>query len=260
MNDVQASEIQYTPRELLACVASRLINDGESVFVGTGLPLVGALLAQKLQAPDMMAIYECGAVDPEPRVLPWSVACSWTYHKAPIILSMSSVFGHSRAGYSDVGFLGGAQIDMYGNINATVIGDYDHPKVRLTGSGGANDIASLCERVIFMGLHLPERFPQRVDYITTPGFLDGPGARERAGLLGEGPWRVISHLGVMGFDEETCRMKLISYHPGVTPDVIQQFTGFELVVPGDVMETPKPTEEELRVLREEVDPNQLFVF
>lgn len=254
------SEVQYTPRELLACVAARLIKDGESVFVGTGLPLVGALLAHKTHAPNMMAIYECGAVGPEPRELPWSVSGPWTYHRAPVLLSMSSVFGHSRAGYADVGFLGGAQIDMYGNINATCIGDYESPRVRLTGSGGANDIASLCERVIFMGLHLPERFPERCDYITTPGFLDGPGAREKAGLVGGGPWRVISHLGVMGFDEETCRMKLISYHPGVTPEVIQEFTGFELLIDDDVHETPKPTEEELRILREEVDPNQLFVF
>lgn len=254
------SEIQYTPRELLACVASRLIADGESVFVGTGLPLVGALLAQKLHAPNMMAIYECGAVDPEPRVLPWSVSGSWTYHKAPVILSMTSVFGHSRAGYADIGFLGGAQIDMYGNINATCIGDYESPRVRLTGSGGANDIASLCERVIFMGLHLPERFPERCDYVTTPGYLDGNGAREREGLVGGGPWRVISHLGVMGFDEETCRMKLLSYHPGVTVEVIQEFTGFELLVDDRVHETKRPTEEELRTLRNEVDPNQLFVF
>ncbi len=260
MNDVQANEIQYTPRELLACVAARLIEDGESVFVGTGLPLVGALLAHKLYAPNMMAIYECGAVDPEPRVLPWSVSGSWTYHKAPVLLSMTSVFGHSRAGYADTGFLGGAQIDMYGNINATVIGDYRKPRVRLTGSGGANDIASLCSKVIFMGLHLPERFPERCDYITTPGYLNGNGSRERAGLVGGGPWRVISHLGVMGFDEETCRMKLISYHPGVAPEVIQQFTGFEMLIPNDVAETPKPAEEELRVLREEVDPCQLFVF
>jgi glutaconate CoA-transferase, subunit B len=260
MNDVQAKEIQYTPRELLACVAARLIEDGESVFVGTGLPLVGALLAHKIYAPGMMAIYECGAVDPEPRVLPWSVSDSWTCHKAPVMLSMTSVFGHTRAGFADVGFLGGAQIDMFGNINATVIGDYDEPKVRLTGSGGANDIASLCSKVIFMGLHLPERFPRRCDYVTTPGFLDGPGGRESAGLVGGGPWRVISHLGLMGFDEETCRMKLLSYHPGVTPEVIQQFTGFELLVADDVTETPRPTEEELRVLRGEVDPCQLFVF
>lgn len=254
------NDVQYTPRELLACVAARLVEDGESVFVGTGLPLVGVLLAQKLHAPSMMAIYECGAVDPEPRVLPWSVACSWTYHKAPVILSMSSVFGMSRAGYADVGFLGGAQIDMYGNINATSIGDYEHPEVRLTGSGGANDIASLCQKVIFMGLHLPERFPARCDYVTSPGYLDGPGAREQAGLVGGGPWRVISHLGVMGFDDETCRMKLLSCHPGVTPEVVQQFTGFELLISEDVTETPKPTDEELRTLREEVDPNQLFVF
>lgn len=254
------AEMQYTPRELLACVASRLICDGESVFVGTGLPLVGALLAHKIHAPNMMAVYECGAVDPEPRELPWSVSGSWTYYKAPVLLTMTSVFGHSRAGYADVGFLGGAQIDMYGNINATCIGDYEKPKVRLTGSGGANDIASLCEKVIFMGLHLPERFPEHCDYITTPGYLDGKGAREREGLVGRGPWRVISHLGVMGFDEETCRMKLISYHPGVTPEVIQEFTGFELLIPDDVLETPKPTKDELRILREEVDPNQLFVF
>lgn len=254
------SEVEYTPRELLACVAARLIGDGESVFVGTGLPLVGALLAHKLHAPQMMAIYEGGSVGPEPKVLPWSVADPLTFYKAPIILSMSSVFGHSRAGYADVGFLGGAQCDMYGNMNATCIGPYEKPEVRLTGSGGANDIGSLCKKLIFMGLHLSERFPERCDYITTPGFLGGPGEREEAGLLGGGPWRVISHLGLMGFDEETCRMKLVSYHPNVTPEVIQQFTGFKLLIPDDVTETPRPTEEELHTLRELVDPNKIFVF
>lgn len=254
------SEITYTPRELLATVAARLISDGESVFVGTGLPLVGALMAHKLHAPNMMAIYEGGSIGPEPTVLPWSVADPLTFYKAPVILSMSSVFGHTRAGYADVGFLGGAQVDMYGNINATCIGSYDKPTVRLTGSGGANDMASLCQKLIFMGLHLPERFPQKVDYITTPGFLTGPGAREEAGLIGAGPWRVISHLGLMGYDDESKRMKLLSYHPGVTPELIQQFTGFELLVADDVSETPKPTEEELYTLRELVDPNQLFVF
>ena len=121
-------------------------------------------------------------------------------------------------------------------------------------------MASLCQRLIFMGLHLPQRFPEKVDYITTPGFLDGPGAREKAGLLGQGPWRVISHLGLLGYDEETCRMKLLQYHPGVTPEIIQQFTNFELLIDKDVHETPKPTAEELRVLREEVDPNQIFCF
>lgn len=257
---MEMSDIQYTPRELLACCAARLLKDGESVFVGTGLPLVGAMLAKKHHAPAIMAIYENGAVDPEPRQLPWSVADPWTFYKAPVILSMSSVFGLSRAGYADVGFLGGAQIDMYGNINATTIGPYDKPSVRLTGSGGANDIASLCERIIFMGLHLPQRFPEKVDYITTPGFLDGPGGRERAGLIGGGPWRVLSHLGIMGFDKESCRMKLLSYHPGVTPEVIQEFTGFELLIDDDVHETEKPSEEEIRMLREQVDPCKLFCF
>jgi len=253
-------EIVYSPRELLAVVAARLIQDGDSVFVGTGLPLVGALLAHKLHAPQMMAMYEGGSIGPEPTELPWSVADSLTFYKAPIILSMSTIFGHARAGYADVGFLGGAQVDMYGNMNATCIGCYDTPSVRLTGSGGANDMASLCERLIFMGLHLPERFPEKVDYITSPGFLDGPGAREKAGLIGGGPWRVISHLGLMGFDEETCRMKLLSFHPGVNPEIVQQFTGFELLIDKDVHETPRPTREELDTLRHKVDPNQIFVF
>ncbi|MHB8781710.1 MAG: CoA-transferase subunit beta, partial [Candidatus Geothermincolia bacterium] len=222
----ETNDIQYTLRELVTIAASRVMVDGESVFVGTGLPLVAALLAKKTHAPNMLTLYECGGVDPEPRELPWSVSCPWTYYKAPTILSMSSIFGHSRAGYADVGFLGGAQIDMYGNINATCIGAYDHPSVRLTGSGGANDIASLCDRVIFMGLHLPQRFPERVDYVTTPGFLSGPGERAKAGLLGRGPWRVVTHLGVLGFDEETCRMKLLQYHPGVNPQIVQDCTGF----------------------------------
>lgn len=253
-------EMQYTPREFLACVAARLIEDGESVFVGTGLPLVGGILASKMHAPNMMMIYECGGIDPRPEHLPWSVSCPWTYYKAPMILSMTTVFGHTRAGYADVAFLGGAQIDMFGNINATCIGPYENPDVRLTGSGGANDMASLCERVIFMGLHLPQRFPEKVDYVTTPGFIDGPEARKKAGLPGGGPWRVISHLGVMGFDEETCRMKLISYHPYATIELIKDSTGFDLIIPDDVTQTPPPTEAELVMLREHVDPNKLFVF
>lgn len=255
-----SDEVVYSPRELLACVASRLIQDGESVFVGTGLPLVGALLAQKTQAPQMMAIYEGGSIGAQPKVLPWSVADPLTLYKAPVILSMSSVFGHTRCGYADIGFLGGAQVDMYGNMNSTCIGPYDKPLIRLTGSGGANDISSLCDRLIFMGLHLPERFPEKCDYVTSPGYLDGPGAREKAGLVGGGPWRVISHLGLMGFDDETKRMKLLSYHPGVTPEVIQQFTGFELLIDDDVAETPQPTEDELYTLRNLVDPNQCFCF
>lgn len=250
----------YTPRELLATCAARLLKNGESVFVGTGLPLVGAMLASKMHAPEMIPIYEGGSIGAEPPELPWSVADPFTFYRAPIILPMATVFGHTRAGYIDIGFLGGAQIDMYGNMNSTVIGDYDHPKVRLPGSGGASDMAGMCDRLIYMTLHLPDRFPEKVDFITSPGFLDGPGAREKAGLPGSGPWRVISHLGMMGFDEETCRMKLLSYHRGVDPDIVQQCTGFELLIDDDVHETPVPTEEELETLRTKVDPHHLFCF
>jgi len=165
----------------------------------------------------------------------------------------------SQAGYLDYGFLGAAQIDMYGNINTTVIGDWEHPKVRLPGSGGANDVGSLCPRTIIIMRQDKRRFVEKVDFITTPGYLDGPGARERAGLPeGTGPYRVITQLGVYGFDEETKRLKLLAVHPGVTIEDVKENSSFEILIPEKVETTQPPTEEELRILHE-IDPTGMTI-
>jgi acyl CoA:acetate/3-ketoacid CoA transferase beta subunit len=167
---------------------------------------------------------------------------------------MHDVMSACQAGYVDYGFLGAAMIDQYGNINTTVIGDWEHPTVRLPGSGGGNDIGSLCPRTIVLIRQDKRRFVERVDFITTPGYLDGPGARERAGLPEDtGPYRVITQLGVYGFDELTKRMKLLAVHPGVTLDDIYSGSSFEILIPEMVETTEPPTEEECRMLHE-IDP------
>ncbi|MBU7046284.1 MAG: 3-oxoacid CoA-transferase, partial [Theionarchaea archaeon] len=158
------------------------------------------------------------------------------------------------------GFVGGAQIDPYGNLNSTIIGDHDKPKVRFPGSGGANDIGSLVWRTIAIMKHDARRFIEKVDFITTPGYLTGPGARERAGLPpGTGPYRVVTDLALMGFDDSTKRMKLLALNPGVTLEQVKENTGFELIMPDEVDKNEPPTEEELRILREEIDPTKLYI-
>ena len=164
-----------------------------------------------------------------------------------------------QGGFVDLGFLGAAEIDQYGNINSTVIGDYDRPKVRLPGSGGANDIASLAKRVVAIVVHEKRKFPARCNYVTTPGFLSGPGAREKAGLRGAGPVRVISNLAILGFDDASKKMKIESIHPGTTLEEVQDNTGFDLVLPDKIPETPVPTVEELGLLRDVIDPEGIYI-
>jgi glutaconate CoA-transferase subunit B len=165
----------------------------------------------------------------------------------------------SQRGFIEYGFLGGAQIDAYGNLNSTVIGDVLKPKVRLPGSGGGNDVGSCCWRTIAIMPQDKRRFIEKIDFVTTPGFLSGPGAREEAGLpRGTGPYRVVTNLGVLGFDDETKRMKLLSVNPGVTKEQIVESTGFELLFADDIGENPPPTDEELSILRERVDPDGLY--
>jgi glutaconate CoA-transferase subunit B len=163
-------------------------------------------------------------------------------------------------GFIDYGFLGGAQIDPYGNLNSTVIGPHHDPKVRLPGSGGANDVGSLCWQTIIIIRHSPRSFVPQVDFVTTPGYLTGPGARERAGLPpGTGPLYVVSTLALMGFDDDTKRMKLLKTQPGVTIEEVVTETGFELIIPSEVGSVEPPQEEELRILREEVDRERLYI-
>jgi glutaconate CoA-transferase subunit B len=244
----------YTSTELMATVASRLLEDGKSAFVGTGLPIIASMLAQRTHAPNLLIIFEAGGVGPKVPILPISVGESRTFHQAVAATSMHDVMSWSQAGYVDYGFLGAAMIDMYGNINTTVIGEHAHPKARLPGSGGANDVGSFSWRTIIIMRQEKRRFMKKVDFVTTPGYLTGPGAREKAGLpAGTGPYRVITQLGLYGFDESTKRLKLLAVHPGVAIEQVQENSEFEILMPGTVETTQPPTEEQLRILRE-IDP------
>jgi glutaconate CoA-transferase subunit B len=249
----------YTPTELLATVASKLLEDGKAVFVGTGLPMIASMLAQRTHAPNLLIIFEAGGVGPRVPVLPISVGDSRTFYNAAAASSMHDVMSLCQAGYVDYGFLGAAMIDPYGNINTTVIGEHDHPRVRLPGSGGANDVSSFSWRTIIIMRQEKRRFLQKVDFVTTPGYLTGPGAREKAGLpAGAGPYRVITQLGLYGFDQVSKRLKLLAMHPGVTVEEIQKNSGFEILIPDHVETTKPPTAEERRLLRE-IDPTGMAI-
>jgi glutaconate CoA-transferase subunit B len=249
----------YTSIELMASVASHQLEDEKIIGVGTGLPMIAGLLAQKTHAPKLIIFFEAGSMAPQVPTLPISVGDSRCVHKAVAATGLAGIMETGQRGMIDYAFLGGAEVDMYGNINSTVIGDHDDPKVRLPGSGGANDFGSLSWRTIIIARHDKAKLPERVNFITTPGYIDGPGAREKAGLpRGTGPYRVITNLALMGFDEETCRMKLISVHPGVTVEQVIENTGFELIIPENVPVSEPPTEEELTLLKE-IDPDGIII-
>lgn len=251
---------RYNAMELMIVVGARSLPDHAMVVVGTGAPCAAAMLAQKTHAPNLVVLFEAGAIGPQMPQMPISVGDSRTFYRAMMASSMNTVMdacGRGRIGYT---FLGGAQIDKYGNLNSTCIGNWEKPKVRFPGSGGANDLASLCRRTIVMTPQDSRRFVEKVDFITTPGYLTGKGAREAAGLpRGTGPFRVITDLGMLGYDDETCRMKVLSIHEGHTRQELIDNTGFELLF-ADVLETtPAPTDEELDILRTQVDPRKYCI-
>jgi glutaconate CoA-transferase subunit B len=249
----------FTLQELMAVAAAREIKDCETVIIGTGLPLLGAFLAQKTHAPNMVAIYESGAIDCKPLRTPLSVADSVLSPGAAMQGGLVEGLGMVHAGEVDVGFLGGAQVDRYGNLNAHVIGDYYNPQVRFAGSGGSNDIGVGCKRTIIMMLHELRRFPEKVDFITTPGYLNGGDERDGLGFPGQGPSVVVSTLGILRFHRETREMYLESYHPGVSIEQIQSNTGWDLKIAEDLSETQRPAPEMIRMLREELDPQGVFL-
>jgi len=246
----------YNLREYLAFIGATLLEDKKSVLVGTGLPIIASMLAQKTHAPSLLIVFEAGSIGPQLRELPISVGESRSFYKAIAASSMHDVMSLSQAGYVDYGFLGGAQMDVHGNINTTVIGDHDRPKARLPGSGGANDVGSFAQRLIIIIANQSKRtFVNKLDFLTTPGYLDGPGAREKAGLpRGTGPYRVVTQLGIYGFDDETKTLELVSAHPGVSVDEIRENSACEIRVRGKVEVTPEPTAEHLRILRQQIDP------
>lgn len=252
--------VEYNPSELLICVSARLMEDNTTAFIGTGIPMLAASLAQRLYAPGLVTVFEFGGTGAILEELPMAVGEERTFHRALAAIGICDTMETAQRGFIEYGFLGGAQIDPYGNLNTTVIGDHKRPKVRLPGSGGGNDVGSNCWRTIAIMQHDKRRFVPKVDFITTPGYLTGPGAREAAGLPpGTGPYRVVSSLAVMGFDDATKRMILLAVHPGVTVEQVIQNTGFTLLLADKIEETPPPTAEELRVLRGEIDPHHLYI-
>ena len=246
----------YNSMELMICVAARLLEDGSTVGVGTGAPCAAAMLAQKTSSPDLYIIFEAGGFAPQLPLMPISVGDSRTFHKALMATTMSRVFDVCQRGMVDYTFLGGAQIDAYGNLNSTVIGDYYKPKVRLPGSGGANDFAGLCWNTIVMTSQNTKRFVEKLDFLTTPGYLTGPGAREKAGLPeNTGPYKIITDLAVLSFNDDTKRMEVESLHPGITFEQVQENTGFKLGKVKSIVQTEPPKEKELKILRQRVDPD-----
>lgn len=254
------SELEYNPTELLICTAARMMPDKATAFIGTGIPLLAAALAQRMHAPHLVPIFEFGGTGAILERIPIAVGEENTFHRAVAASGICDIVETAQRGFIEFGFLGGAQIDRYGNLNSTVIGDYHHPKVRLPGSGGANDVGSHCWKTIIIMRHDRKRFVEKVDFITTPGYLDGPGGRERAGLpANTGPYRVVTNLAVLGFHPATKQMMLLATQPGISVDQVIAETGFELLLADTIEENPPPTAEELRILREEVDKERFYI-
>lgn len=261
MNDYATD---FSPSELIVAAGARQLEDKKVIFAGTGLPMVGITLAQLTNGPGIIPVFEAGAVGPTlDRSLPLSVGDSRTTSRANFIQGLNSAFELTQRGFIDIGFIGGAEIDPYGNLNSTMIGDfpdnYMKPKVRLPGSGGAGDMACSCTHTILIVQHEQRRFVEKLQYCTSIGHLDGSkDARKRAGFQGHGPKCVITTKAIMGFDDEIKRMKIMATMPGETVESIQDATGFELLVDKDLYECPPPTKEEIRLIREVIDPTQIF--
>lgn len=251
----------FTATELMICVAAHELTDGTTVAVGTGVPCAAAMLAQRTHAPNLVVLFEAGSLAPQLPTMPVSVGDSTTQHRALMVTSMADVMQFCQRGMVDATFLSGAQIDPYGNLNSTLIGsDYARPKVRLPGSGGANDLASFCWQTLILLKHDAKKFVPKLDFLTTPGNLTGPGARETAGLpANTGPHRVITDLCVLDFADDTKRMRVRSLHPGVTLEQVRAATGFDLTVADPLATTPAPTDREMAILRTEVDPNRYIL-
>jgi glutaconate CoA-transferase, subunit B len=243
--------------ELMIIEAARNIRDGEIVFAGTGMPLVAAMYAQKSHAPNMCFVIETGPIAPQVLPVPTSVSDAKGMHRAAKLGTLREVLGCLlQRGIVDVGFLGGAQIDQFANINSTVIGDYDRPKVRFPGSGGANDIASHAKRILIICRHEKRRFPEKCAYITSPGYIDGPDGRKKAGLKNDYPdVAVVTDMAVMSIDKNTGKLQVTKLMPGVTFEQVQENTGFPLTKVAAPEKVELPTDEDLRILHEEVDPD-----
>lgn len=252
----------YIKPELMACCGAREIRDGDLVIVGTGFPALSANIAKHTHAPRAMMMQESGVYDARPQRPALSVGDPCLNPGSAMIGGLVDIMGmFLQAGWVDVGFLSGSQVDKFGNINTTVIGSYQSPRSRLPGSGGANPIGSLAKRILIIALHDTRRLAEKVDFITTPGYLDGPGGRERCGLPpGTGPQAIITNKAVLRFDEQNKEAYLATFHPGTTVEEILRLTPWTLKVADDVHETEPPRAKELRVIREVLDPHRMIAF
>lgn len=245
--------------EIMVFTAAEEIPDGSTVFVGTGLPMLAAYLAKATHAPDVTMAFESGILDPKPEHLALGVGDFRLMSSATAVRGLHYMLGLLQGGAIDVGFLGAAEVDAYGNINTTVVGgDYAHPGKRLPGSGGANDIASSARSTVIMCPHRPERLVERVQYVTSPGFLGGSDERERAGLTGGGPAMIITDLAVFRFDPVTHRAFVSSVHPAVEPSEVVERTGFAVDVATDIARTRVPDDETVARLRA-IDPDGIYL-
>jgi glutaconate CoA-transferase subunit B len=250
---------EFSTLELMAVCGSRAIKNGEVVFVGTGLPMIAALLAKRTHAPKAKIVFEAGFIDSNARDVALSIADSRLGYRASAAIGLIETLGLMlQGGHVDVGFVGAAQIDMYGNLNTTYIGSFEKPIVRLPGSGGGNDIMSSAKRTVIIMTHEKRKMIRKLDYLTSPGFLDGPGARGRTGLLGGGPSLVVTNLCQMDFEPRTRRIRLATVHPRVSVQQVLENTEFDLIMPKEVQTTELPSCEELALLRA-IDPHGIYI-
>jgi glutaconate CoA-transferase subunit B len=258
MTSHSAPASAYTSAELLAVMAARLLKDGQIVFAGIGIPLLAATLAQRTHAPHLTILFEGGTIGPfiVPGELPPSTNEQRCTRRSNMVLPITDVLLLLQRGYVDIGFMGGAQIDRFGNLNSSFIGDADNPRTRLPGTGGGNDISSLTNMIVAMK-HEKRRFVANVDFITSPGWIEGGSTRAERGLRQGGMWRVVTDLAIMGFDETTREMKVLALQQGVTREQVQDNTGFELLFDEKLGSVDPPRREELAVLRE-LDPERLY--
>jgi len=250
----------FSRQELMVIEAARQLRDGDVVFVGTGLPMLATTLAQRTHAPNVVMVIESGVIAPQVRPTPISVSDPKAMYRAMKLGTLREVLGCLlQRGLIDVGFVGGAQIDRYANINSTQIGPPGAMKRRLPGSGGANDMASHCRRLLIITHHEKRRFPERCDYVTSPGFLDGPGGRARVGLNPDFAVTVVTDLAVLENDPRTCALRIVRLMPGITVDGVRAETGFRPEAAPDLGVVPAPAAVVLHTLRHDVDPERVYL-
>lgn len=254
---------EFTDTEFMVCAAARLLEDRKTVFVGWGIPQVVAMLAERLHAPNLVQVFEFGAIAPQ-SLTPFvrgTMGGPSNVYRSLQWTNMNWAFSYAATGYLDFGMIGALQVDQCGNVNSTLLGgSYDRPGRRFPGSGGGNEVASLCWRTIIVLKHEPRRFVERLDFMTSPGYLAGPGTREAAGLpRGTGPWRVVTSKALFGFNDTSKQMELVGVLKGLSPEAVVEGMGFKPLLASQIEEMAPPTVDERRILREEIDPSGIVV-